>query len=208
MNPLLLILVLAVLAVVWHVWGMFSSRVEQMRYTVLQMRQGFELRQYPARIVAQAKVSGPYREALNEGFRIVAGYIFGGNVAHESIAMTAPVVATQKGEQMAMTAPVLATKRGTMHTIAFGMPASYTLDTLPKPSDTRVELVELPPQKIAVLRFSGYATTKRVVYMEEKLKTLVEAQHLKVVGDVSYAGYNAPGTPPWLTRNEVLVPVE
>jgi len=45
---------------------------------------------------------------LNNGFSIVAGYIFGGNTKKESISMTAPVVATS--ESISMTAPVIATK--------------------------------------------------------------------------------------------------
>ena len=44
------------------------------------LREGnFELRDYPAVVVAQVTVTGDQKEAANQGFRLLAGYIFGGN---------------------------------------------------------------------------------------------------------------------------------
>lgn len=196
-----------VLALIWHVWGYFSSRVEQVRYSVLEKRTGYEIRKYPAHIVAETTVEGSYNEALNEGFRIVAGYIFGGNTKKESIAMTAPVVETPQNEKVAMTAPVTANIDGNSHTIAFGMPASYTLETLPTPNDPRVKIVPVPETKMAALTFSWYATPSRILRLKESLIASLKADNLEIAGEPSYAGYNAPFTPPWLMRNEILVPV-
>ena len=36
--------------------------------------------------------------------------------------------------------------------------ALYILQTLPKPTDTRISLREVPAQKVAVLRFSKFST--------------------------------------------------
>lgn len=199
--------VCALVAVLWHIWGAGSSRVEQMRYTVLEKKNGYEVREYPERIVAQARVTGRYPEALYEGFRIVAGYIFGGNVRKASIKMTAPVVETPVSEKIAMTAPVTASIEGDTHVISFGMPASYELSTLPEPTDARVTLVTLPKQTFAVLRFSGYATASRVAAKKKLLASLLVRDGMPPHGAAAYAGYNAPFTPPWLTRNEVLIPI-
>ena len=195
--------------VLWSVWGYFSSNVEQTEYSVVTKMDGYEIRQYSAHIVAQTKVQGSYNEALNKGFTIIAGYIFGDNAKKETIAMTAPVVSgKQSSEKIAMTAPVLATTGDSESTISFAMPKKYTLDSLPVPTDTRIELVEVPAQKVAALRFSWFRSTDRVRNMEKRLLELLAKDGVEVVGSPSYAGYNAPWTPPWMMRNEILVEVK
>ena len=101
--------VFALLLIAWTIWGALSSRVEQTAYTVVKKGDDYEIREYPAHLVAQTTVAGSYDDALQDGFRIVAGYIFGGNVKKERIAMTAPVVEQpSRGQSIAMTAPVTA----------------------------------------------------------------------------------------------------
>lgn len=198
-----------IILILWSLYGFFGSRVEQAEYTVIKKANGYEVRNYPAHIVAQTTVEGSYGESMSKGFSIVAGYIFGANTKKESIAMTAPVVMENKtSEKIAMTAPVLVSNESGSRVISFGMPKSYTLSTLPIPTDPRVKLVEVPDKKFAVLRFSGYRSNARIEKMETKLLEALTEDKLEVVGTPSYAGYNAPGTPPWMTRNEVLVEVK
>jgi hypothetical protein len=195
-------------AALWSLWGYFSSRVEQASYRVVRQTGDYELREYPAHLVAQTTVAGPYDEALGQGFRIVAGYIFGGNVKREGVSMTAPVTAQSAvSERVAMTAPVQAKAEGASYVISFGMPRSQTLETLPMPTDERVKIVEVPAKKFATRRFSWFRTTGRVEKMEEKLLAALSRDHVEVLGAPVYAGYNAPWTPPWLTRHEVMVEV-
>lgn len=194
--------------IVWSIWGYFSSRVENTPYTVLEVRKGYEIRVYPAHIVAQTTINGSYNDALNQGFRIIAGYIFGGNTKKESIAMTAPVIEkTSVSEPIAMTAPVTATVEGETHTITFGMPRSYTLETLPVPTDKRVQLVTIPEKRMAVNRFSWIRTDARLKVKKQELLETLKKDNIMVVGELQYAGYNAPWTPPWMTRHEVLVEI-
>ena len=205
-----ILITLAAIALIWSIWGFFGSRVEHTDYSVVKEMKGYEIREYPAHIVAQTKVQGPYGKSLGNGFRIVAGYIFGGNTKKESIAMTAPVV-SQKGERsnasesISMTAPVVATAEGDSQLISFGMPRSYTLETLPTPNDPRVKIVMIPTKKYGVMRFSWYRSDVRIKRTQEKLLLALERDGLKSEGNFAYAGYNAPWTPPWMTRNEVLV---
>jgi effector-binding domain-containing protein len=200
---------LAGIVLLWSLVGYFSSRVEKTEYSVLESRAGYEIRLYPAHIVAQTTVKGSYKEALNSGFSIIAGYIFGGNTKKESIAMTAPVIENKSAsESIAMTAPVMASIEGESHTIAFGMPRSYTLDTLPKPNDSRVEIVMIPEKKMAAIRFSWFRTDALVQSKRQELLGVLEKDSVSVIGEPQYAGYNAPWTPPWMTRNEVLVEIE
>ena len=212
MNKKMIYIILAFVAVLalWSLWGFFGSRVEQADYTVVKKMSDYEVREYPEHIVAQTTVKGSRGEAMGSGFSIVAGYIFGGNTKKESIAMTAPVVSEKQetgkvSESIAMTAPVIATADGDSQRISFGMPRSYTLETLPTPNDPRVKIVKIPTKQYAVMRFSWYRSDGRIKQMQEKLLTALVRDGVEVVGSVAYAGYNAPGTPPWMTRNEVLV---
>ena len=205
-----LFITIAIVLVLWSIWGFFGSRVEQADYTVMKEMNEYEIREYPEHIVAQTTVHGSYGESLRSGFRIVAGYIFGGNTKKENIAMTAPVVAQRGGnlqasENIAMTAPVVSTTEGDSQVISFGMPRSYTLETLPTPNDSRVKIVIIPIKKYAVMRFLWYRSDARVKKMQEKLLSVLAQDGVVVEGSVAYAGYNAPWTPPWMTRNEVLV---
>jgi len=195
--------------IIWSAYGYLSSRVETTEYSVLEVKSGYEIRLYPSHIVAQAMVKGTYTEALNEGFGIVARYIFGGNTKKQSIAMTSPVV--EKGnssESIAMTAPVIANIEGEMHTIAFGMPKSYTPETLPVPNDPRVKIVTVPEKKMATIRFTWLRTSTRVQAKKQELIDLLKKDNVQIVGEIQYAGYNAPWTPPWMNRHEVMVEVK
>ncbi len=202
-----LLIVAVIVFILWSIWGYFGSNVEQAQYIVLKKEQDYEIREYKARIVAQTTVEGSYDESLNKGFTIIAGYIFGGNTTQQKIAMTAPVT-EQASEKVAMTAPVLASLEGNSRVISFVMPSSYTVQTLPVPNDARVILKELPSQKIAVVRFSWFRSEERVVEMQNALLTSLVRDGVQAVGVPTYAGYNAPWTPPWMNRNEVMVEIQ
>jgi len=203
---------LIVITALWSAWGFFGSRVEQADYTVVSTMEDYEIREYPAHIVAQTTIDGTYDDTLNKGFSIVAGYIFGANTRNESISMTAPVVAQSErakavSEKIAMTAPVMATMEGASRTISFGMPRSYTLETLPTPNDPRVKIVSVPAKTYAVMQFSWFRSDARVRAMQEKLLTALTRDGVVTKGAVAYAGYNAPWTPPWMSRNEVMIEI-
>ena len=48
-----------------------------------------EVRAYASHIMAEVTVSGDRSGAINRGFRLLAGYIFGGNETKAKVAMTA-----------------------------------------------------------------------------------------------------------------------
>jgi effector-binding domain-containing protein len=195
--------------ILWSAYGYFSSRVENVAYSVIEKKGEYEIRIYPEHIVAQTVVKGGYNDALSQGFSIVAGYIFGGNTKKENISMTTPVTETSaKSQSIAMTAPVMATIKDESRTIAFGMPKSYTMETLPTPTDSRVQLVTVPEKKMAAIRFSWLRTESRIQKKKDLLLEALRKDNLNVVGEPQYAGYNAPGTPPWMTRNEVMIEIK
>ena len=106
------------------------------------------------------------REATSRGFRDIAKFIFGGNAARKSVAMTSPVVtAPLRGgsEAIAMTAPVVSQAvggdgdgEGGRFEIAFVMPSTFErVEELPEPLDRAVELVAMPPRFEVVHAFHG-----------------------------------------------------
>ncbi|MGX6648693.1 SOUL family heme-binding protein [Maricaulaceae bacterium MS644] len=182
---------------------------EEPDFTVVMAKDGFEVRDYPALIAAEVAVSGSRDEASSEGFRMLAGYIFGGNTRKESIAMTTPVVQGRpRGETIAMTAPVTQSGEGDAWTVRFIMPAEYTMETLPTPDNSRVRLVEVPVRRYAVARFSGLARPAEVERQTAALTAFMEHHELQATGAPSLARYDPPWTPWFMRRNEVWVELE
>lgn len=184
---------------------------EQQPYEVVARRSGFELRRYPAHLVAEVEVDAAFEEAANRAFRPLAGYIGGGNRSRRRIAMTAPVTQEAAGsEKIAMTTPVLqqAGDRPGTYLVRFVMPADLTPQTLPEPEDTRVRTREVPEQLAAAVRFSGRWTRAAFQDRAAALYLAVTAAGLRPAGPVRYARFDPPWTPWFLRRNEVVLPVE
>jgi len=95
-----------------------------------------------------------YRNAIERGFNVLANFIFGNNTSRQKIEMTTPVQA-RPAEKIAMTTPVTVTMSG-QYVVAFIMPASYTLDTLPLPTDPRIRFSAVPEHTAAAIHFNGY----------------------------------------------------
>ncbi len=200
---LYLIIPLAVALILWLGWTLYVLwGIEQPRYSVVTRYDDFEVRRYEPYLSIYTDVEGTYESALSEGFRILAGYIFGGNTSKSSIAMTAPVTEEER-EVIAMTAPVTEEVRGSVRRISFVVPRAYTRDTLPVPTDPRVRILEVPAKQVAVLSFTWYPTATRVEAKKKELIELVGAANLSPIGTPLYAGYNDPYSFPLLQRHEV-----
>jgi hypothetical protein len=87
------------------------------------------------------------------------------------------------------------------------MPSEYTLGTLPRPDDRRITLRDEPGQRMAVMRFSGIANARSAERHERELDAQLQARGLRRTGPTSLAQYDAPWTPWFMRRNEVMVPI-
>jgi hypothetical protein len=166
--------------------------IERPQYSVELSDKPFEVRDYAPSIVASVEVGGSRDEAVNAGFRILAGYIFGDNQTQGKIAMTAPVEQnmTQNGWE-----------------IRFTMPAAYRLGTLPKPRDARIHLVEVPAHRTAAITFSGFWSDSNLQTHRTELLDFLQKHDLIAVSAPSYAFYDPPWTPWFWRTNEVLIDV-
>ncbi len=183
-----------------------DSDVEHARYSVVASAGPIEIRDYAPQIVAETTVAGERDAAINEGFRRLAGYIFGDNAPRRKVAMTAPVV-QEKGEQIAMTAPVGQTRDGGGWTVRFTMPAEYSMESLPRPNNAAVKLAQTPGKRMAAICFSGVAGEEALAENELRLLEFVKARGLALKGAAHYAFYDPPWTLPWNRRNEVMVEI-
>jgi SOUL heme-binding protein len=198
----------------WAGWRLFQEKhLEAPEYRVLSVKDGVELREYAPTLVAVTEVEGEFNASLNEGFRRIAGYIFGGNRGKQSISMTAPVGLqrasdSEPGERIAMTAPVGLQRSGPVWRVTFVMPSEYTLETLPEPVDARVRLETVPGKRVAVRSFSGSASESVAKAEQARLLEDLREQGLRPVGEPVLAQYNSLLMPPFLRRNEILVDVQ
>jgi hypothetical protein len=184
--------------------------IEEPKYTVLEKTEPFELRMYAPMILAEVKIDGDLDEASSQGFRLIAGYIFGQNQVSEKISMTAPVVVegqTIKSTKIAMTAPVTIESKAGQWTVSFVMPSEYSLETLPKPLNPKVELRQIPAVKRAVVQFSGFYNSQKVADKTLELEEWMKTQKLQANGAPKFARYNPPWTLPFLRKNEVMIDV-
>ena len=167
--------------------------VESIKYEVIREIGNVEIRRYPKIVIA--KVEDP-----SNGFNLLYRFITGGNRQKTKVKMTTPVVS----QEIQMTSPVLS-ETGTM---AFVMPAEYTLESTPEPLDERVKIAEIPARLVAALCFSGgWSEAHFEKETQELLKTLSEAK-IKTKGNVFTMLYNPPFIPGFLRRNEVGIEVE
>jgi hypothetical protein len=173
--------------------GSAALATEEPAFKILMAEGDFAIRDYPAVTVAEERVDGDQGSAGNRGFRLLAGYIFGGNQAGRSISMTAPV-AMEPGEEH--------------WKVRFFMPEGMTSATLPAPNDPAVTLHDLAPSRMAVLQFSGWADGRDLEEKGAILLNWVTVHGLSALGRPILAQYNPPWTLWFMRRNEVMVAIE
>ena len=164
---------------------------EQQPYTVVSTHDGFEIREYPAYVLAQVDVVGDFMSAGNMAFSPLVRYISGNNTG---------------GQKMAMTAPVLQeTTSGSTHTVSFVLPAGVDPTSLPVPRDARVRAVPVAAHRAAVRKFGGGWNEKRFMENGEALLAAVRGAGLATDGDVYFARFDPPWKPGFLKKNEALI---
>ena len=170
--------------------GMSANAIEEPAFEVRQRwdEEQIEIREYAPRIMAVTEMA----ERENDGFSVLAGYIFGGNAREQEIAMTAPVQQTMSGPAE----------------MAFMMPAEYAFDELPEPNDARVAFRQAPAYTAAVIRFSGWANAEKADANWQKLRGFLIKEGIEIVGEPTLNQYNPPWTLGFLRRNEIIVPVK
>ncbi|MFC1841487.1 heme-binding protein [Candidatus Dependentiae bacterium] len=193
MKLLVAILFLVFFAFVgWQLWYALQITLKEPGYTVLQKKDGYEIRKYEPYLIAHIAFPGSYKAVTNKGFRALANYIFGGNKQNVRMPMTVPVFVEKKMEIDG-------------YDIAFVMPSPYKRQTLPEPKDDRIKITEKLSEKVAAYRFTWYPSAKQVEQKKESFMALLERDGIKQRSPIILARYNPPFILPFLMRNELLV---
>ena len=174
---------------------------EEPDYRPLETDGDHQIRDYPAITVAETVVEGGRRDALDQGFRILADYIFAKSRDGEKLAMTVPVM-QDGGDPMASDPPLFDDDLEGAWRTRFVMPQGRDADELPEPPEG-IELVELPARKVGVVSFAGRANDRLLAEQEDRLRGWLAKRGVNAGGEPEYAFYNSPMIPGPLRRNEV-----
>ena len=180
---------------------------EEAKYSVAVKQDDLEIRDYEPSIVAEVIVNDDFEDASGAAFRKLFNYISGDNTKRSKIAMTSPVSQKAEPEKIAMTSPVGQRKAEQGWAVSFMMPASFTMETIPVPDDPSVVLREVPAYRAAAIRYSGRWTEKSYKKHLALLQEWIASENFEVVGEPVWARYNAPFTPWFARRNEILIPI-
>ena len=178
-----------------------ERQTEEPGFRPLETDGDHQIRDYPAMTVAETVVNGARRDALDEGFRVLADYIFAKSRAGEKLPMTVPVM-QDGGDPMASDPPLFDDDLEGAWRTRFVMPEGRSAEDLPDPPEG-VELVQLPARKVAVVSFAGRATDSLLGEQEDRLRGWLAKRGVKSSGEPEYAFYNSPMIPGPLRRNEV-----
>ena len=183
------------------VYVLQERRTKEPDYRALRTDGDFQIRDYPAMTVAETVVQGEREEALRTGFRIIADYIFAKSRSGEAIAMTVPVM-QDSGDPMTSDPPLFDDELEGAWRTRFVMPAGRASDELPE-APVEIDLVDLPPRKVAVVSFSGRADDRMLAEAEDRLRGWLARSGEMSSAEPEYAFYNSPMIPGPLRRNEV-----
>lgn len=171
----------------------YMAKIEKPTYKVeKELEGGIEIRVYDSMVVAKTLLPGASFDSYgSHGFRSVASYIFGNNQSQTKIAMTSPVVMEQ----------------GAQASMYFVMPKQYAKEALPKPNSSRIEIIDVKPKRLAVIRFGGWANDQRITKHQKRLKNVPEEANIAYKEPFIFMAYNAP----WdifARRNEVALELD
>jgi len=105
--------------------------------------------------------------------------------------------------KLEMTAPVTQTAAPGGFVVQFVLPQGVTATSAPEPLDARVQLRQIVPAPVAVIRYSGLWSESNYAEHLAKLQAGLRVADLTWTGEPVNARYNAPFTPWFMRRNEI-----
>jgi len=172
---------------------MAADKTKIQPYLLIKTEKEYEIRNYPSVILATINmVANSYKELSTPGFKKLASYIFGDNQSNSNIAMTTPV-------HMDI--------NDALSSMSFVMPSNYTIENLPKPTDSSIIITTTNEDYVAAIRFGGYADDNAIKNQASKLEAALKSNGVNYFGNFRFLGYNAPYQF-WNRKNEIIVSVQ
>ncbi len=170
---------------------------QRQEYQVLRKYKDFEVREYLPCVLAEVRVSAEYSDAGGAAFGRLFQYISKGNKESKKIAMTAPVIATQKDYSKALDEWF----------VSFVMPSGSIFGHLPHPNDSQVALRELGSEVCIALAFKGKANKD---LSDQKIRELREAaakENISMSDETRICRFDPPFKPGFMQYNEIVIPI-
>lgn len=184
---------------------------EEPEFTLISQENAIEVREYKPKIIARVEVEGGFDDASSKGFKLLADYIFGNNLLNgesQKISMTAPVEMTPLAEDIVMTNTIMKSEANHKWQVNFVMPKEYTLDSLPRPNNELVKIIEIPKEKYAVIVFSGLVRDSSYTEKAQLLNDFIMTNNMTQLEAIKIARYNPPWTLPFFRRNELMAKIK
>ena len=168
---------------------------QRQEFRVLRTYADFEVREYQPCVIAEVRVSAQYDDATSSAFGSLFKYISKGNKTEQKIAMTAPVIASQRAE------------RENEWFVSFVMPSGTKFGHLPHPNDPQVILRELDTEICIATSFRGRATAALSEKKIQHLRSAAAKENISLSAETRICRFDPPFKPGFLQYNEVVIPV-
>jgi len=170
---------------------------KRQEYKVLRTFKDFEVREYLPCVLAEVKVSAEYSSATRAAFGRLFQYISKGNRAKEKIAMTAPVIATQRESGA----------ESNEWFVSFVMPSGSIFGHLPHPNDSQVLLRELEAETCIALSFRGKADKDLSDQKVRELRSAAAKENISMSDETRICRFDPPFKPGFMQYNEIVIPI-
>ena len=170
-----------------------SDTYKEPQYNLIRKDGKIETREYSEYVIAKTSIEKANIEQNSNMFRVLAGYIFGGNADNQSIAMTAPVITQNDNSSYDM---------------IFFMLNVNDPEDLPIPNNQNIVLEKMQLGKTVTISFGMWATEKRIAYYKNKLDAYIRKNDIQVISPIMVAQYNSPWTIPPFRKNELIYSIK
>ena len=170
---------------------------QRQEFRVIEVQKDFEIREYLPCVIAEVRVSSNFSSASSAGFGSLFRYISKGNKAAQAIAMTAPVIVSQREDK----------SQPDEWFVSFVMPSGSTIGHLPDPNDTNVHLRELDKETCIASAFRGRATSELAEKKIAELRTAAAKRNIALSSESRVCRFDPPIKPGFLQYNEIVIPI-
>jgi len=169
---------------------------QRQEFRVIEKSSKFEVREYQPCVIAEVKINAHYSSATSAAFGSLFRYISKGNKSAQSIAMTAPVIAAQRGDN----------PKDDEWFVSFVMPSGSKIGHLPDPNDPNVRLRELETETCVAMPFRGRATTELAEKKVKELRSAAAEAKIALSSESRICRFDPPFKPGFLHYNEIVIP--
>lgn len=159
------------------------------RFTVLAGQGPFELRYYQRMVCAKVNLPGTYEDAVKNGMQYLLDYIGGNNFKVLQIKNYGHLFHIHKVNSW---------------DVGLILPAEISA---PKPINRLIKIEELPPGKVATLRFNGPLNSEIIERRGEDLRKWLNFRHMNSNGPLTVARHDSLFPFSFLNVNEVQMEV-